>query len=317
MSTSLHDPDHPDLLQHLDRWVDEDLISRSEAQAIARFERAGEARPHRIPLVTEAIGYVGAALLLAAGATLLSRFLVDAGELAKITVLSIGLVILIGLGWAFRAAAEPAVGRLGGVLWFAAVATAAGLAAVFAVDVVHTEGRVPGLCAGLAATAVAVPLYVLRRRALQHVALFAGATLAVGMAFGIEDSIVPGLAVWTFAGAWAVAGGLGMLPPERAAYALGSAAMLFSAMAVADVSDGGLWLGLATAGALLAASVIQHDRVLLGFGAVGLFVLLIRTIQEYLGGGAPMALGLAGAGFVVLVGALVISRRTVGRQTHG
>ena len=315
MSTSLHD--HADLAKHLERWVDEQLISRTEAEAITKFEQRGEVQPHRISLVTEAIGYVGAALLLAAGASLVSRFWEDTDELARVTVLTIATAVLIGLGWAFRASAEPAVGRLAGVLWVAAVGTAAGLAAVIAVDVAHAEGRVPGFAAGLAATAVATPLYLVRRKSLQHIALFLGATLAVASAFGIEDSFVPGLAVWVFAAAWAVAGGAGLLPPERAAAALGSLAMLMGAQSVADATDAGLWLGLATAAALLAASVLRHDRVLLGFGAVGLFAFLIRTIREYLGGGAGMALGLAGTGLVVLVIALLLSRRTARRQMQG
>lgn len=315
MSTSLHD--HADLAKHLERWVDEELISRTEAEAIATFEQRGEVQPHRISLVTEAIGYVGAALLLAAGASLVSRFWGDTDELVRVTALAIATAVLFGLGWAFRASDEPAVGRLAGVLWVAAVGTAAGLAAVIAVDVANTEGRVPGFAAGLAATVVAIPLYVVRRKALQHIALFLGATLAVASAFGVEDSFVAGLAVWVFAAAWAVAGGTGILPPERAAYALGSFAMLMGAQGIADATDAGLWLGLATAAALLAASVVRHERVLLGFGVAGMFMFLLRTIQEYLGGGAAMAIGLAATGLVILVAALLMSRRTARRQMQG
>jgi len=43
--------------------VNRALITRAEAEAIARFEQPGAPEPHRISLVTEAIGYVGAALL--------------------------------------------------------------------------------------------------------------------------------------------------------------------------------------------------------------------------------------------------------------
>ena len=315
MSTFLQD--HTDLSEHLERWVDEELISRAEAQAIARFEQQGETEPHRISLVTEAIGYVGAALLFAAGASLVSRFWDETDEVARITVLAIATAVLIGLGWAFRASAEPAVGRLAGVLWVAAVATTAGLAAVIAVDVANTEGRVPGFTAGMTATAVAVPLYLMRRKALQHIALFLSATLVVASAFLVEESSVPAFAVWVFAAAWAVAGGIGLLPPDRAAYALGSFAMLMAAQSIADTTDAGLWLGLATAGALLAASVVRHERVLLGFGVVGLFMFLMRTIQEYLGGGPAMAAGLAVAGFAVIVVALVLSRKTARDRMRG
>jgi hypothetical protein len=315
VSTSLNG--HPDLAKHLERWVDEELISRSEAEAIARFEQRGEARPHRISLVTEAIGYVGAALLLAAGASLVSRFWDDMDELARITVLAIATVVLLVLGWAFRSSTEPAVGRLTGVLWVGAVGTAAGLAAVIAIDVANADGRIPNLAAGLAAMAVAIPLYLLRRRALQHIALFLGTTLAVGSAFLVEESPVAGYAVWAFAALWIVVTWFGLVPPERAGFALGSLALLISAQAVAGVSDVGLWLGLAASAALLAASVVRHERILLGFGVVGLFGFLMATIQTYLGGGAGTVAGLAIAGLVVIAVALVLSRRTARGQMGG
>lgn len=315
MSTSLNG--HSDLAKHLERWVDEDLISRSEAEAIARFEQRGEVRPHRISLVTEAIGYVGAALLLAAGATLTSRFWDDMDELARITVLAIATLVLLALGWVFSSSPEPAVGRLGGVLWVGAVGSAAGLAAVIAVDVGNAEDRIPQLVAGLAATAAAVPLYVLRRKALQHIALFLGATLAVGSAFLVEESPTAGYAVWVFAAIWIVVTWFGLLPPERAGFALGSLAVLISAQTVAVVSEAGLWLGLAASAALLAASVVRHERILLGFGVVGLFGFTMGTIQTYLGGGAGTVAGLAVAGFVVIVIALLLSRRTARREMQG
>ena len=125
-----------------------------------------------------------AALLLAAGASLVSRFWDDMDELARVTVLVIATGALLVLGWVIRSSAEPAVDRLAGVLWVGAVGTSAGLAAVIAVDVANADGRIPNLAAGLAAMAVAIPLYLLRRKALQHIALFLGATLAVPLGRG-------------------------------------------------------------------------------------------------------------------------------------
>jgi hypothetical protein len=311
VSTSLHE--QADLAKHLERWVDEELISRAEADAIARFEARGQVAPHRISLITEAIGYVGAALLFAAGWSLLGRFWEDMDELARIAVLTIATLVLLGLGWPFRASAEPALGRLAGVLWVGAVATAAWLAGVIAIDVGDWNGRVPSAAAGLTATAVALPLYAIRRKALQHVALFGAATWGVAAVFLVEDSVVPAVAVWVFAAAWTVGALLRLLPPERAAYGLGGAATLIAASIVSGVSDAGLWLGLATSAGLLVASVIKRQSVLLGFGVVGLFVFLVRTLQEYLGGGAGMAFGLAVSGLVVLAIALFLSRRTARR----
>jgi hypothetical protein len=306
---SAHDAE---MRRHVERWVEEDLISRSEAEAILRFE-AGEApAPHRISLATEAVGYVGAALLLAAGGVLLSRFWEGMDDLSHIAVLAVGTAALIGLGWVLHASSEPAIGRLAGVLWVAGTGTAAGLAATVVIDVANAHGRVPETVAGVTATAVAMPLYAIRRRALQHVALFAGAIVTAAAIFG--DTVAQGLAMWAVAAAWTILARRSLPPPQRAGYALGSAGMLVGAMQMADASTAGLWLGLVTAVALLATSVLVHERVLLGFGAAGLFVFLLRTISEYLGGGAGMAVGLAAAWFVVLLVAVLLSRRTARRE---
>jgi len=298
-------------VKHLERWVDEELISRAEAEAILRFETRGEVRPHRISLVTEAIGYVGAALLLTAGMTLASRYWEDADELSRITVLALATALLIGVGWGLRASQEPAIARLCGVLWAMGTGTAAGLGAVIAVDVANSNGRIPGLVSALVATAFAIPLYLARRKALQHLALFASGFFVVVAAFA--EMRGQGVAIWAFAAAWLLAGWRHLLAPDRAAFAAGSLGVLIGAQALADQSNAGLWLGLATAGALLAGSVVVHERVLLGFGVVGLFVFLLGTIQEYFGGGGMVA-GLAIAGVAVLIIALLVARRTARQQ---
>lgn len=312
MSTSPFDA--TELFKHLDRWVDEELISRAEADAILRFEVRHEVRPHRISLVTEAIGYVGAALLMAAGITLASRFWDDADELSRITILAILTAILIGLGWGLRASLEPAIGRLSGVLWVLGTVTAAGLAGVIATDVAGAEGRVPGLASALAATVVATPLYIARRSALQHLALFVSGLFVVAMSFAETDAQGP--AMWLYSAAWLAAGWKHLLEPQQTASVAGAFGMLAGAEALASVNRAGLWLGLATAVVLLAASVMSRERVLLGFGVVGLFLFLLRTIQEYFGGGGMVA-GLAVAGVVVLVVALMIARRTARQQMGG
>lgn len=306
-----------DLVKRLERWVDEELINRAEAEAIIRFETRGEVRPHRISLVTEAIGYVGAALLLAAGLTLASRFWEDAEALAKITILAFLTALLIGMGLALRASQEPAVGRLCGVLWVMGTLTTAGLVAVVAADVADAEGRVPALASALAATAVAIPLYAARRKTLQHLAMFlAGLAVLTAASVDSDGAGAQGVAIWVYSFAWLAAGWKELLTPQRTAFVAGSFGTLMGAQMLADQSEAGLWLGLVTAVALLAGSVLGRERTLLGFGVVGLFIFLLRTIQEYFGGGGMVA-GLAIAGIAVLVVALVIARRTARRQLGG
>src|SRR3989304_3770281 len=56
-----------DLGGRLLRWVDASLITSEQAEAIRAFEEV-PAEPRRVPLIAEALGYLGAALALAAGA---------------------------------------------------------------------------------------------------------------------------------------------------------------------------------------------------------------------------------------------------------
>jgi hypothetical protein len=67
--------------------------------------------------------------------------------------------------------------------------------------------------------------------------------------------------------------------------------------------------------ALLAASVVLREPVMLALGVFGLFQCSIRTIGHYFKGSIAMPIALVVAGGVAFVAALVLARRA--RRTGG
>ncbi len=306
-------PMDPTLHAKLLRWVEQSLITPTEADAIETFEaRRAEPTPRRVPLLTEALAYVGAALAGAAAAVLLGERWNDLTPAVRAASVGTAFVVTLAAGWVLRRNDEPAIARLTSVLWAVATGLFGWLAWLIAYDVLDHRGRVPALVAGVAITALASPLYAMLRKALQQVGLFAGLLTIVGSAFGEGGQgtavMVP---VWIVAVAWVVLGGRGVLPPKRVAFVAGPLVALWAPMAFTNGGEGaGMWLGLATATALIVAGVTMHEPVLLGFGAVGVFGYLIRVLVYLFGDTAGMPVALLVAGAAVLAVAVGFARRS-------
>jgi uncharacterized membrane protein len=295
----------------LERWQRAGIISSSQADRIRTAEAS--VRPERrIPLIAEVLGYVGVAFVLSAGGVLMSGLWEDLGVAARIGVLSLLTLLLVIAGWTIRDNDEPAVGRLASLLWLAAVAGVGATAAVVATDGLAL-GAGSSLLSGVAMTALGVTLWLLRRRALQLVGLFAGVTLlCTGLSdFARDDPFGLLLSVAGVAGiALARAG---RLLPERSAYALSSLAVLLGIQWTAFdfFGPGESWaptLGLLAALALLCLSVAWRSSVLLGFGSAGTFLFLPQVVDQYLGDtlGSTAALLVAG---VLLLGISLLAVR--------
>jgi len=302
--TSLH--------RKLRGWVAASLITPEEADAIEAFEldrtrRSGPATS-RVPLVTEALAYVGGALAAAAAAVLLGdRW----GEFTPaVRAISIGVAAAAAFagGLMLRTSEEPAFVRLSSVLWFVATGLFAWFVVLIEFDVLEQSGRVPILVAGVATSALAGILYAVQRRVLQQVALFAGLLTVAGAS--MPEGTPAMLALWTVAVVWIVLGFLGMLDPERAALALGSLVALYVPLAAGLGGDVGIWLGLATGIALLVTSVARHETVLLGFGAIGVFGYTLGVLARFFGDTAVMPIALLVAGATVLTLAVAYARRS-------
>lgn len=145
-------------------------------QAWARRREAGPvpARAGRVSLLTEAVAYVGAILVIAGGATAIGQRWSDISDWGHVGVLAGAAVLFLVAGTLVRHVAEPAIQRLVSVLWFVSVGGFAAAVGLLAGQVVDLSDQLVVLDIGLATVAYAGVLWWLRRQVLQHVAVFAG-----------------------------------------------------------------------------------------------------------------------------------------------
>ncbi len=316
-------PTDPRLHERLHRWVAASLITPDEADAIEAFEAAATAgRPaagatfrgpvaeRRIPLVTEALAYVGAALAAGAAGVLLGDRWEELTPAVRVACVGVaGAAAFVG-GLLLRPSDEPAIRRLTGVLWLASAGLAAFLAWLVAHDVLELGGSAPTLVTGVVTTVAGGGLYAARRAGAQQVAPFLGLLLVAGAS--APEGVPAMLAVWSVAVAWTVAGIVGLLDPGRVALLLGGVVALWAPAALGAEGDLGMWLWLATAVCLLVASIVTRETLLLGVGAIGLFGSTVRVLVELFGGTAAMPAALLVTGAVVLAAAIWYARRSSG-----
>jgi hypothetical protein len=267
----------------LGEWRDAGLLEAEQVPPIVQYEDAKHGPTSRVPIAAEAVGYVGAALVIGAVASLVGNNLEDLAVGARVAVLAVPALLAAAAGWFAGREHDPAFERLGSVLWALSVGLLAATMAEVFVDVLH-DGDAPRhggvlFVAGIALVWAAAA-YAMRHLPLQHAVAF-GAALATTL--GVLDaarsgrdagwsSLWWGLAVWLFGAAWFGAGLWRLMIPPVVAQILGAATLLVGAQIIrGDETVIALWLGLASAGAILAIGVARSDALVLMIGAVGLF----------------------------------------------
>jgi hypothetical protein len=302
----------PALRRRLHRWVAASLLTPEEADAIEAFEAAAvrerPAGPRGVPPLTEALVYVGAALAAAAAAVLLGDRWEDLTPVVRSTAVGVAALLAFVAGLLLHRSDDPALIRITSLAWLAAVGLSGWLAWLIAYDVLDLRGRVPALASGVTITLVGAALYAIQRRALQQVAMCIGLLIVAGAAFA-EGRAAAAVAVWAVAVAWTVVGALGLLPPASAALLGGPVVAIWAPLALTG-SPVGIWLGLCTATGLLVAGVIMRESLLLGLGAFGVFVAVMRVLVRYFGGTRAMPVVLLVAGAIVLILAIAYARRS-------
>jgi len=303
-------PVEPELPGRLDRWVTASLITREQADAILRFEKP-EARgvaQRPIPLVTEALAYLGAALALAALFVFLSQAWDGLGAGGRVAVFGVVAAAFFAGGFLLRANPEPAMHRLASVLWALSAGFVGGFAAVLATDAFDASDRGGFLAAGAGGSVYAGALYAARRQTLQQAALAAAlVVLAAGLFWESPGGV--GIALVVLGVAWLALGWSGRLSPRRTAFAIGALGLLIGPLFLAEPAIGAaLAVGVLGSAGLLVASIGLRQTVLLGSGTAGLFVYLTWAIGHYLGETIGLPLALLVAGLAVIAVAVVVAR---------
>jgi hypothetical protein len=280
----------------------------------------GEQHRRRISLLTEAVAYVGAILILAGGAAAIGQRWNSIGDWGHVGVFAGAALFFLLVGLIVRQVREPAIQRLVGVVWFLSAAGITGATGFATHDVYRNRGAVTLLAVGVAITLYSAALWLVRRRALQNAALFAGlvvticGTIVTATGRGSAPSLAFAVALWGFGLGWA---GLGWQRYVEPIWVTIPSGVLLALIAPSFTVGEHGWvyaIAIATAAAAMATSVPLRNTPLLALGTLAMFgyvtAAAVRYLHESLG--VPAALAITG---VLIIGLAVVSARLM-RVTH-
>lgn len=293
-----------DLNRQLEVWLDDGIISADQAELMRKStlsvsEAEGSATPvragpepepeQRIPIITEILGYVGAALAIWAVMFLVSEFWANLSDWAQASLFAALAVALFAGGAVLLDTREPALRRLSTVLWAGSAAALGGTLYVLFDPIaglgIDATWSLIGLITGV------VGALMLRKlpSIAQHVVLFAAVltTLASFLNLAANPELaVYGFVVWGFGLAWILVSRSGVLTPLSCGVVLGAFAMLVGAQitgAEGDFTTVGVLLGLGTAGLFATAGVMMRERLLIILGGIGIFWFVPQAMFHFFG----------------------------------
>jgi hypothetical protein len=323
----VHHSAPPSPLSTLDEWVDAGLITNAEATAIRQHEAERHEQPAALTLapppatgpslVVEALGYLGAIVMLVGAGILVGTYWEDLSVVIRLGLTGAAALALVGAGFGVPDRLGEAAGRLRSVLWAAGVAATGVFLVVLCVDVLHRYDEHQLVVLGLGTAAVAAPLWWIHRTSLQQLALFVPLMLAasgIAMELTSTSSAWGGAAMWIVAGAWVVLAWAGRLEPRTSGVGLG----VFGAVLGTLIMDNdlGIALGLLTAVATVVLALWERSLPWLGVAAIALLWTTPRAADAWFPGRLSAALTFIVTGGI-LVGAAMWVARNHGGQHHG
>jgi hypothetical protein len=326
-----------DLQARLDRWTDAGLLDATQADAIARFESehpefgsaaaapsdvAGHGAATRQVLPAEAIGYVGAALAFSAIAWMLGEVWIEITTGGQLAIVGLLTLLLFGGGTALARTTSAPLQRLTSVLFLGGLAGAGWIAAILAGEVIDLPAKMGAVAVAATLVVLAVPLYLLRPRALPQVAAL-GSLVALSVTLLLLPQLTPepwvfGLVIWAFGVVWLLLSLGGFLPPTAVSGVLGGILALIGPRVAGVAFESSTWwlgLGVVTAAALVGLALWRDTLHHLVVGAIGLFILVPMLAFELFGDtiGAPATLLVIG----LLLVALAVGLGRAGREIRG
>lgn len=307
-----------ELADRLEAWRAAGLVTPEQLAAINAFEvdQSTDAGTRRT-VFAEAVGYVGSALAVGAIALLVGNLWTDLTTPGRLAVVGLLSVILFGAGLALRRVERAPIQRLASVLFTGSIVGVGWLAAIVATDVVSLDDGQIGVAIGAATLLVALPLYLLRQRALPQVTVMVTVVILALSALSLT-AIEPD-PVWYFVvagsigAAWFALAAGGWLRPRVIGEVTGAALTLLACQTPAGDWPWLMLLGALLAGGLVGLAVMTDRMHHLVVGAIGLFLLVPRLVFELFGDsiGAPAAMLVIGLLLVLLAVGIGRVRREV------
>lgn len=282
---------------------------------------AAEASPDkwRVVLLIEALGYIGAVVLLTGGIAWIDQRGNDVKDWAHVIVYASAAGLFYLIGRASQSGKTAVHQHQADIFWFLSVAAFAAAIAYLTHYLSRTTGYVPRGAVTVLAVGAAVPVYAAylwqkRRHALQNIALFAGLVVTIcGIIVNVPDSdpsLTYALALWGFALAWAGLGWPRHVEPgprwhvEPASVTLACGAILALIAPSFAIGEHGwlYWIAVPTAFVAMAASIPLQNTPLLALGTLAaagyLTSLVIRYVHQPLG--IPATVTITGALIIAL-----------------
>jgi len=273
---------------------------------LRRDDQTGDQRSRGdVSFFGEVLAYIGLLLVLAGAVVATQERWLHISNMARVWILSgVALVLLLG-GFAVRWVTHALRHRLTEAVWLASAAASAAATAGAAAAVDGQRAGVTVLAVSAQLAAYAFVLWLLCRRELLAVAMFAGliGTLCSGIVVATTSGRAPWLAValglWLLGIAWGV---LGVIYPQPLSTSLtvgAAVALLGPAVAVHHYP----WvyvIGIVTAVVVMVSGLPLKNVVMLAFGSVALFGYLTATVFKF----ADKTLGAAET--LMIVGGMLI-----------
>ena len=303
--------------EHAARWVEHDLVTSDQIEAIRAFERHEAPASPRLSIVAELAVYLGSVLALMSGAMMVGQSweaLRTAGQLAiGVAIAALGFIA----GTRLIRLDDPGTHRLASFMWLIGTGGVALATGVLVDTAAFDEPGWNVLIVGLPVFAIGTALWRNLDRPLQVLTTAVGAGLALG-GIGALLSTPPwigGILVWLAAIAVGTLAIIQRLRPELYVLAVAAITAMIGAVMLADVSE--LTAAIAatiTASGIVAVGLARHLVPILVIGVIaflqGLQGLLAMTLS-----GVPAAAVVAVAGIAVVI--VVIARSTRGPKPIG
>lgn len=271
----------------LARWVDAGLLSQEQADAISAFEseRTGvalppppraAAPPRRVPVVAEALGYLGGVLALSGIGLVVSRYWADMAVGGRLAISGGAAAAFFLAGLFVHEEEDAAFARMRAFLWLAssgAVALFTGILVRDSLDIEELE-TVTMAC-GAAVALHSSLLWWWKDRPLQQLSALAGLAVFAGAAaahFGDQGAI--GITVWIVGVACLAIGLTRRTPQPLVAQGAGAVTLIVgSSTIVAEWTGFGLAFSALSALGLVTLALIPQIRTTRGeqlmIGVVG------------------------------------------------
>lgn len=303
-------------------WVAEGIITQEQADLIRAREgghvsvTAVPPRPPMTPLVIEALGYLGGAIVVVATMLIAGQYWEDLDDATRLSLLGAAALVLLAGGAIVPARLEDMGARMRAVVWLVSTGAIAGFLGVWGSQYADWHGEDLTLLVTAGTAAYATVLFVVRPAVLQQLAMMGmlGGTAAALLANYVESEAWPSVGFWAVGAAWLALGQAEVLRPVRVARAAGAVLMLVgSMMTTSNGADAAYVFSLATVAAVVALAVAFTDLVLLAIGSLGAVQAIIGAVQEWFPNSlaAAVALLLVGGGLVGT--AIWVARRRAAR----